>query len=150
LAVGADDRGQLGVPATQVAGATGIGMNGRIGHLLLQLGMLVDQRLDSFEHHVTSCAWSPDTTTAPAAPEGATGAGEVLLLAVALLEPGHAAAGVEDVLLARVERVAGRADIGAEGALGRRALGRERVAAGAGDLGLDVRGVNVLLHDVLS
>ena len=43
-----------------------------------------------------------------------------VLLAVARLEPGHAATGVEDLLLARVERVAGAADVGVDLAAGAR------------------------------
>src|SRR5690606_19351032 len=76
-------------------------------------------------------------------------AGSLLLglLAVARLEPGHAAAGVHDLLLARVERVAGAADVGADlaGRLG--AARGEGVTAGAGDLGDDVLGVDTGLHD---
>src|SRR5690606_22052106 len=68
------------------------------------------------------------------------------LLGVAGLEAGHAATGVEDALLAGVERVAVRAGLGLDRAGRRRAAGRERVAAGAGHLGLDVLGVDVLLH----
>src|SRR3954465_10791877 len=64
---------------------------------------------------------------------------------VPLLEPGDAAACVEDLLLAGVERVAGRADVDAHG-LAARAPRGERVAAGAGDLGLPVGGVDVGLH----
>src|SRR5699024_10681217 len=69
-----------------------------------------------------------------------------LLLAVAGLETGHTATGVEDLLLAGVERVARGAHLGADdaGVLG--AAGGERVAAGADDLGLDVLGVDVRLH----
>src|SRR5688500_13063513 len=78
------------------------------------------------------------------------GAESKLLLAVALLEPGHAAAGVEDLLLARVERVAGRAHLGADDALGGGATGGERVAAGTADLGLHVLRMDVALHEVLS
>src|SRR3954451_1039500 len=69
---------------------------------------------------------------------------------VALLEPGHAPTGVEDLLLAGVEGVALRADVGVDGATTDGAAGRERVAAGAGDLGLVVLGVGVLLHGFLS
>ena len=50
-------------------------------------------------------------------------------LAEPLLEPGDAAAGVEDLLLAGVERVALRADLGVDDAVGRGAAGGERVAA---------------------
>src|SRR3954471_14800320 len=83
-----------------------------------------------------------------------TGAREGLLagallgrLGVAGLEAGDAAAGVEDLLLAGVERVAVRADVGVDGAGRRGAAGGERRATGAGHLGLDVLRVDVLLHD---
>src|SRR5690606_17194218 len=71
----------------------------------------------------------------------------LLLLAVASLEAGDAAAGVQDLLLARVERVARAADLDVDLAGGRGAVGRERVAAGAGHLGDDVLGVDTGLHD---
>src|SRR3954451_25302097 len=71
-------------------------------------------------------------------------------LGVTSLEAGHAAAGVQDLLLARVERVAGRADVRVDRSAGLGASGGERVPAGARHLGLDVRRVDVLLHDVLS
>src|SRR4051795_7648731 len=100
-------------------------------------------------------------TTAPAPPrEGAARApSEVLLvgcvgaggrtggaLAEALLEPGHAATGVEDLLLAGVERVARRADL--DGQLTGRggAAGLERVAAATGHGGDVVGRVDVGLH----
>src|SRR4051812_14265948 len=73
-----------------------------------------------------------------------------LLLGVAGLEAGHAAAGVEDLLLARVEGVAVGADLGVDDPARRGAARRERVAAGAGDLGQHVLGVDVLLHVFLS
>src|SRR5690606_6755543 len=68
------------------------------------------------------------------------------LLAVALLEAGDAATGVQDLLLARVERVAVRAHVGADATGGGGAAGGERRTAGAGHLGLDVLRVDVLLH----
>src|ERR1700712_2300133 len=71
-------------------------------------------------------------------------------LGVALLEAGHATTGVEDLLLAGVEGVALGADVGVDAATRERAAGRELVAAGAGDLGVVVLGVSVLLHGVLS
>src|SRR5665809_127061 len=71
------------------------------------------------------------------------------LLAVARLEAGDAATGVEDLLLAGVERVALRADVGRDLAAVHGAPGLERWATGAGDRGLDVLGVKVLLHRVL-
>src|SRR5436305_2714456 len=65
-------------------------------------------------------------------------------LGVAALEPLDAAAGVHQLLLARVERVAVRAELHAE--LGLRRPGLERVATRAVHRGHDVFGVNSLLH----
>src|SRR5699024_12553899 len=56
------------------------------------------------------------------------------------------AAGVQDLLLAGVERMARGADLGADDAIRLGAAGGERVAAGAGHLGLDVCGVDLSLH----
>lgn len=69
-------------------------------------------------------------------------------LAEAGLEAGHTATGVEDLLLARVERVALGADIGTDAAGRDGAASRERRAAGAADLRLDVLGVDVALQGV--
>src|SRR4051794_3472588 len=69
---------------------------------------------------------------------------------VALLEPCHATTGVEDLLLAGVEGVALRADVGVDRPTLDRAPRGEGVAAGAGHLGVVVLGVGVLLHGVLS
>src|SRR5207237_295570 len=62
----------------------------------------------------------------------------------AALEPLHPAARVHELLLARVERVALRADLDVQLALGRARL--ERVAARARHRGEGVLGVNVGLH----
>src|SRR5215211_1834802 len=62
----------------------------------------------------------------------------------AALEALHAATRVDQLLLARVERVAVRADLHVDLRLGR--AGRELVAAGAADVSLDVLGVDVGLH----
>ena len=56
------------------------------------------------------------------------------------------AAGVDQLLLARVERVAVRADLDVQLGLGR--AGRELVAAGAADVRLDVLGMDLGLHRV--
>src|SRR6476660_8897347 len=74
--------------------------------------------------------------------------GLVLLghLGVAGLEAGDAAAGVEDLLLAGVERVALRAHVGVDDAVLRGAPRRERGPTGAGHLGHVVLRVDVLLH----
>src|SRR5690349_3102412 len=68
------------------------------------------------------------------------------LLGVAGLEAGHAATGVEDLLLAGVEGVAVGAHVGVDPAGRGGAAGGERVTAGAADLGLDVLRVDVGLH----
>src|SRR4051795_117021 len=68
------------------------------------------------------------------------------LLAVALLEARHATAGVEDLLLARVERVAVAADVGVDRAALGGAVGREGVATGARHRGLHVLRVDPVLH----
>src|SRR5690242_17315806 len=64
-------------------------------------------------------------------------------LGVLLLELGDPAGGVEHALLARVERVADVAGLDVDHAVLRRAAGRERVAAGTGDLGGHVLRVDV-------
>src|SRR5687768_15998203 len=62
----------------------------------------------------------------------------------AALEPLDAAAGVDELLAARVERVAVRADLDVQ--LGLRRARGELVAARAPDAGLDVLGMNRFLH----
>src|SRR3954452_23598713 len=66
----------------------------------------------------------------------------------AALEALHAATRVDQLLLARVERMAVRADLHVDLRLGR--AGRELVAAGAADVSLDVLGMDVGLHGVQS
>src|SRR5215471_7362930 len=68
------------------------------------------------------------------------------LLAEPALEAGHPAAGVEDLLLAGVEGVATRADIGVDDAAACRRPRGEGIPAAAGHLGLHVVRVNVRLH----
>lgn len=65
-------------------------------------------------------------------------------LGQALLEFVHAASGIDELLLARVERVAGVAD--ADEQLGLGGTGLDRVATGAADLGLHVSWMCVCLH----
>src|SRR4051812_32094615 len=78
---------------------------------------------------------------------GAVGRGRGrVALAEPLLEAGHAAAGVEDALLARVERVAGRARLDGELTVRRGAAGGERVPAATGHRGGVVVGVDSGLH----
>src|ERR1700753_2372514 len=77
---------------------------------------------------------------------GLTGSALDLALAEAGLEPGHAAASVEDLLLARVERVASRANVGADHAVRRGGPRHECVAAPAGHGGDLVVRVNLRLH----
>src|ERR1700691_6150843 len=67
-------------------------------------------------------------------------------LGATLLAPRDATAGVQDLLLARVERVAVRADLGVDRATGRGAPGGERVPAAAGHRGDVVLRVDVSLH----
>src|ERR1043165_650548 len=72
-----------------------------------------------------------------------------LHLGVLLLEAGHAAAGVEDALLTGVERVADVAGLDVDLAGTDRAAGLEDAPAGTGDLGVDVRRVDLGLHVIL-
>ena len=73
-----------------------------------------------------------------------------LLLAVALFKASNASTGVKDLLLTGVERVALRADIGADDAVSSGAASRECAATRARDGGLDICRVNIGLHDFLS
>src|SRR5215469_2182684 len=70
----------------------------------------------------------------------------LLLLAEAPLEPGDPAAGVEDLLLAGVERVAVGADVRVDDAVRGGAPGGKRVPAGTGHRGDHVVRVDVRLH----
>src|SRR5689334_2637237 len=91
------------------------------------------------------------TSAGPRTTAGTGARGQLLLgscLGVAGLEAGDAAAGVEDLLLAGVERVAARAHVGVDDTVRGRAAGGERGPAGAGDLGHVVVRVDVLLHGV--
>src|SRR3954465_12642742 len=81
------------------------------------------------------------------APSGALlGVGAGVALAEPLLEAGDAAAGVEDALLARVEREAGRACLDGQLTARRRAAGGEGVPAPTGHGGCLVLGVDSGLH----
>src|SRR5690242_7782383 len=84
----------------------------------------------------------------PVAAGGMLGLAELLfaLLAEPALEPGDAAAGVENLLLAGVERVAIRADVGVYHAVLRRAAGAKGVPARAGHLRHHVVRVYLRLH----
>src|SRR5262249_3510188 len=75
------------------------------------------------------------------------GLGLSLLRGVALLEPPDAAGRVDQLLLPREERVAGRAYLDSQVLL--RRTGREGVPARAMDHDLDVFGMNALLHGVI-
>src|ERR1700722_8928521 len=77
---------------------------------------------------------------------GLAGSALDLALAEAGLEAGHAAAGVEDLLLARVERVAIRAHVGVDRTALGGGPGHERVAAAASHGGDLVGRVNLRLH----
>src|SRR6185312_12154972 len=89
-------------------------------------------------------------TTAPADRCRSAGAVDVLVAAVALavasLEPGHPAAGVQDLLLARIERVAVGADLDVDRARRLRAAGGEGVATAADHFGGDVLRMDAALH----
>src|SRR3712207_965817 len=80
------------------------------------------------------------------APSGELLAGVGVALAEPLLEAGDAVAGVEDALLARVARVAGRPGLDGQLTARRRAAGGEGVATPAGDGGGVVLGVDSGLH----
>ena len=73
-------------------------------------------------------------------------AGRALGLAEALLELGNAATGIEDLLLARVEGMTLAAHVGVDLAVLGCAAGHELVATGAGDLRVNVVGVNSGFH----
>ena len=100
----------------------------------LQLRVLREQRVErrlvrsSLPPALLSSIGRPDTRTAPtgvARGRRRRGATSWLggALAVPRLEPGHTAAGVDDPLLARVERVAGGADLDGDVAAGLRCCG---------------------------
>src|SRR3954447_6656628 len=90
----------------------------------------------------------PRDLRAPAS-EGLLGRRGVLL-AVARLEPGHAATGVHELLLAGVEGVALAAHVSVDLAGRRGAAGRELGPARAGDQRLVVLRVDVLAHSLSS
>jgi hypothetical protein len=69
-----------------------------------------------------------------------------LLHAITLTELLDAAGGVDDLLLARVERMAGCADFNVQLFLAQRGAGYERAAAGAGHGHFFVIGVNAGFH----
>lgn len=71
------------------------------------------------------------------------------LLAETLLELGNATAGIEDLLLAGVERVACTANVSVDAAALLGAACYERAATGTGDLGLDILWMDVSLHGIL-
>src|SRR5687767_10749388 len=61
-----------------------------------------------------------------------------------LAEPLDAAGGVDELLFAREERVAGATDVDVDA--GRRAAGGERISAGAVDIAGLITGVDLRLH----
>src|SRR5512132_3318564 len=72
------------------------------------------------------------------------------LAAVPLAELVDAARGVDDLLLARVERMALRADFDVQLLGGRGRAGHELVPAAAGDLHFGILGMDLLFHAVLA
>ncbi len=160
LAIGRDDRRDLREPAADLAGRRGIGVQIRVGELTLEVGLLGQQRINRRRgvRHVRPP--SPERKPTPGLRSRArSGVGKPaicrqpfstgLALAVALLEAGHAAAAVEDLLLAGVERVALRADLDVDLSALLRAARGERVAAAAVHRGLDVVRVNTRFHGFL-
>ena len=137
----ADDRAQLGVALVEPLGQPRVGVGLGRGQPALELGVLGEQALDGLEHRhssvpvvVTKTRRRPRTGCVGRRRERATGReptpGQLrgllvggLLLGVAGLEPGDAAAGVEDLLLAGVERVALRAHVGVDDAATSRCCG---------------------------
>src|SRR4051812_4739414 len=90
-------------------------------------------------------------TTAPSPTWDRAPPTELLLaLAVTRLEARDPATGVQDLLLARVERVAGGADLDVDGTGGLGAVGGEAVPAAAGHLSGDVLGVDAALQCLAS
>lgn len=69
-----------------------------------------------------------------------------LALAEALLELGNATTRVKDLLLAGVERVALATYVGVDLARFGRTAGHELTAAGTGDVGVDVLGMDTGFH----
>ena len=119
-----------------------VGVDRRVGQLRLELGVLGDEcpRRPRTSRLPRSCSQAVNAgvpalgqrkrrcrrRTSPGGRGPALGSlasWRLGLLAVAGLEAGHAATGVEDLLLARVERVAGRADVGVDDAVRRRCCG---------------------------
>src|SRR5690625_2066578 len=91
----------------------------------------------------------PEPVDPDASAPGPTGSVNSLLggsLAVPGVEPCHAATGIEDLLLTRVERVALGADLRVNRACLRRATCRERRTTGTCHRGLDVLRMYVGLH----
>ncbi len=68
LPVGAHDRTELGIALVEPLGEPGVGVDLGFGEMVLELGVLGDQRLDCLEHHPSSVAQQhdPDMTRAPA------------------------------------------------------------------------------------
>src|SRR5450759_3463836 len=148
LRQGGDDRRQLRITPTQTPCQRGVAVGRGISQPSLDQGMLGDERVRPLGHRslpVTKRMRNANTG-ARVSPAPVNGRLVLLLLGVAALEPSDATAGIEDLLLARVERVAGSADLSVELAALRGGPGRERVAAAADNRRLDVVGVDPLLH----
>jgi hypothetical protein len=147
LVRGLRDPGQLRVPAAEPPGQRLVGVHGRVGELALQLGVLGQQRGQALRGGHRGLLTTNDAHPAMGWASWEALLAGALALAVPLLEPGDAAAGVEDLLLAGVERVALRAHVGVDHAVRRGAAGLERVPAGAGHRRLDVVRVDSGLHE---
>ena len=157
------DAPELGVSPAHTAHQLLVGEGRRIRHLRLDLRVLLQQRAQGSKlirrghDSPHPCPTQNQKMRRRRQPSGrrhrrrasrSPSLGGAHALAVASLELGDAAAGVEDLLLARVERVAGRAHVHAHLTGGDGGTGVERVAARAGHDGVHVFGVNTLLHGV--
>src|SRR5690606_25654196 len=114
--VGGDDPAELGVAPTERARAPLVRVDRGVGELRLDLGVLGEHRADRVEGLAHDGSLRVGSEPGP---------GVLLLglLAVAGLEARDTATRVEDLLLARVERVAVRAHVGVDHARGGRRTG---------------------------
>jgi hypothetical protein len=153
LAIGRHDGRHLREAAADLAGRSRIRVQIRVGQLTLEVGLLGQQSINRGRsvRHVRFLPRNANRRPACARAQDRASVKQLFVgglistgpaLAVALLEAGHAAAAVEDLLLAGVERMALRADLDVDLSALLRAARGERVAAAAVDRGLDVVRVN--------